>query len=89
MKNRLNIINIVTEDIVMVWITFMFPVQPLFLLSSILKLRSVADPFHFDMADPDPRIRFVETWLRIRPKRQNSDPEVLNETDPEGSTTLL
>ena len=25
---------------------------------------SVADTFHFD-ADPDPRIRFVETWIRI------------------------
>ena len=30
---------------------------------------SVAYPFHFDTApDPDPRIRFVETRIRIRPK---------------------
>ena len=30
---------------------------------------SVADPFHFDTApDPDPRIRFVETRIRLRPK---------------------
>ena len=28
---------------------------------------SVADPFHFD-TNPDPRIRFLETRIRIRPK---------------------
>ena len=28
---------------------------------------SVADPFHFDTAS-DPRIRFVETRIRLRPK---------------------
>ena len=28
---------------------------------------SVADPFNFDTA-PDPRIRLMEAWIRIRPK---------------------
>ena len=36
---------------------------------AFLCLNSVADPFHF-ATDPDHRIRFVETRIRIRPKRE-------------------
>ena len=41
----------------------------------MLKIRkhsiSVADPFHFDAA-PDPRLRFVEKRIQIRPKMEKN-----------------